>query len=91
MPEDALGGIAERISIRGRHAVALEAEKGAGDVEEPRVLDRVVEAIDVAEDRPHALGHRILSGAAQPHPHLVEASRRERLPVQIDPRPAEQP
>ena len=40
---------------------------------------------------PHALGNRILPGAAQSHPHLVEASRRERLPVQIDPRSAEQP
>src|SRR5207248_8350619 len=31
LPEDALGGVAERIGVRGRDAVALEAEERAND------------------------------------------------------------
>ena len=53
-----VGGVAQRIGVVPADAVALETQENAGDFEKPRILHRVVDAIQVAEHGGDAFARR---------------------------------
>ncbi len=62
MSHDALGGVPQRVGVGGVDALALKAEEGAGNLQKPAVLCRVVEAIHVGEDGADALARLNIGG-----------------------------
>ncbi len=60
----ALGGVAQPGAVGRRDALALEAEEGASNVEEPGILHRVIDAVEVLQQDADALARVDAGGKA---------------------------